>query len=89
MPEACGEFTIMSEETIIALDASKVARIIRSLSRLYKIPLANAADLYYTSETAKLIEEGVADLQCRSENYLATLVWEESQEAGNASSSLK
>jgi hypothetical protein len=29
------------------------------------------------SETAGLIEDGVADLQCRSDKYLASLVWEE------------
>ncbi len=27
-----------------------------------------------------MIEDGVADLQCRSDKYLATLVWEEYSE---------
>ena len=37
-------------------------------------------DIYYNSETANLIEEGVADLHCRSDKYLAGEVWREYQE---------
>lgn len=44
---------------------------------LFNIPLQKATDIFYKSKTAELIEEGVADLQCRSDKYLATLVWEE------------
>ncbi|MDE6335529.1 MAG: DUF3791 domain-containing protein [Muribaculaceae bacterium] len=51
-----------------------------SLCELYKVSLKDATDIYYRSTTSDLIEEGVADLQCRSHKYLATLVWEEYQE---------
>lgn len=51
-----------------------------ALSELYGISLQEATDIYYQSETARLIEEKVADLHCRSEKYLATLVWEEHTE---------
>ena len=34
-------------------------------------------DIFYKSETASLIEDGVADLQCRSDKYLATIILEE------------
>ena len=47
------------------------------ISELFGVPKAQATELYYTSETASLIEDGVADLQCRSDKYLATLIWEE------------
>ncbi len=40
-------------------------------------PLQDATDIYYESETANLIEEGIADLHCRSDKYLATEVWME------------
>lgn len=36
--------------------------------------------LYHSSAVAVVIEEWVADLQCRSDKYLASLVWEEFQE---------
>lgn len=64
-------------ETDIALRATKNAGIIEALCELYNLSVVDAANLYYTSETSKLIEEHVADLNCRSNKYLATLVWEE------------
>ena len=67
----------MTEESKIALRATKITNIIMSLRDLYNLELKEATDMYYRSTTADLIEEGVADLQCRSNKYLATLVWEE------------
>lgn len=74
----------MTEESKTALRAAKVANIIISLCNLYRISLQEATDIYYRSITSDLIEEGVADLQCRSDKYLATLVWEEFQETGKS-----
>lgn len=37
--------------------------------------------MYYQSDASELIEDGVADLQCRSDKYLATLIWDEHQES--------
>lgn len=70
----------MTEESKVVLKASKVVNIIMSLCDLYNIPIKEATDIYYKSTTSSLIEEGVADLQCRSDKYLATLVWEEFME---------
>ena len=36
-----------------------------------------ATDIYYGSETSNLIEDGVSDLHCRSDKYLAEEVWNE------------
>lgn len=49
----------------------KIARIISLYSKIYDVSLEEATELYYKSETAKMIEEGVADLHCRSDRYLA------------------
>ena len=57
--------------------ATKVANVIMSLCEMYDLSMQDATDIYYRSETSRLIEEGVSDLQCRSEKYLATLVWDE------------
>lgn len=70
----------MSEESKQILRSAQCARIIASISELYGVSLDDATDIYYNSETANLIEEGVADLHCRSDKYLAEEVWREHQE---------
>ena len=69
----------MTEESKTALRATKTANIILSLCELYNLSIQTATDIYYKSTTAELIEDGVSDLQCRSEKYLASLIWEEFQ----------
>lgn len=72
--------TVMTEESRVTLRAKKVANIIMSLCKLYNLSLNHATDIYYRSPTSELIEEGVADLHCRSDKYLATLIWEDDVE---------
>ena len=67
----------MNEESKIALRANKVANIIISMCEMYNLSIQDATDVYYKSATSNLIEDGVADLQCRSDKYLASLVWDE------------
>jgi hypothetical protein len=43
----------------------------------------NATEIYIKSKTANLNEDGVADLHCRSDKYLAGEIWREFQENGN------
>lgn len=69
----------MTEESKVVLRAVKVANIIMSICELYHISVPKATDIYYESTTSDLIEDGVADLQCRSDKYLATIIWEEFQ----------
>lgn len=70
----------MTQESKLVIRASKCAKIIQAICKLYNVSLKEATDIFYRSETSALIDEGVADLQCRSEQYLATLVWEEHNE---------
>ena len=70
----------MTQESITVLRGEKVAKIIENISDRYSVSLDKASDIYYNSETAILIEEGVADLHCRSEKYLAQCVWDEYKE---------
>ena len=56
---------------------AKFARIITQISQMYGITLEKATDIFYNSETFELIQEGVADLHCRSDKYLATEIWNE------------
>lgn len=71
----------MTEESKMAFQASKSAKIIKSLCDLYGTSIQEATDMYYQSDMSELIEEGVADLQCRSDRYLATIIWDENQES--------
>lgn len=49
----------------------KYARIIELLSRQQSISLDSAMDLFYNSPVFHLIDKGVADMHCRSDQYLA------------------
>ena len=71
--------TTMSEESKQVLRSSQCARIIVCISEMFNVSLDKATDIYYNSETANLIEEGVADLHCRSDKYLASEIWREFQ----------
>jgi hypothetical protein len=75
----------MSEESKQILRSSQCARIIVCISEMFNVPLNKATDIYYSSETASMIEEGVADLHCRSDRYLAGEVWREFLESNNES----
>ncbi len=58
----------------------KIARIIETYAQMYDVSLEEAMETFYTSVTAQLIEERVADLHCRSDGYLAEELWLEVQE---------
>lgn len=70
----------MSDESKTVMRSAKCANIIMALCELYGLSLQESTDIFYQSDTAEFIEEGVADLQCRSDKYLASLIWEEFQE---------
>lgn len=44
------------------------------------ISLDEATDIFYSSETVNMIEEGISDLHCRSDKYLAEEIIGEHQE---------
>ncbi len=49
----------------------KYARIIQAFSEEAHITLDEALDFFYRSTTYQLIREGVSDLHCMSDGYLA------------------
>lgn len=70
----------MNEDSKQVLRSTQCARIILCISEMYGVSINEATDIYYNSETANLIEEGIADLHCRSDKYLAEEIWKEYQE---------
>ena len=65
------------DEAYHAILEAKYARIIEEISKMYSVPLDNAMDIFYNSDTLQLMEDGVADLHCRSDKYLAREIWNE------------
>lgn len=55
----------------------KYTRIILKFAEKADITLSDALDFFYRSETAVLISEGVSDLHCMSDEYLAEELTEE------------
>ena len=70
----------MNEDSTQFIKSARCARVIQMLSTMYGISLSEATDMYYNSETSNMIEEGVADLHCRSEKYLSEEIWKEVHE---------
>lgn len=79
-PETFRKYTNMTQESILTSRALKCANIIRAMCELSALSIQEATDIFYSSDTAGLIEEGIADLQCRSDKYLASIILEEQQE---------
>ena len=77
----------MTEVSKQIIHSEQCARLILCISEMAGVSIQEATDMFYESQTANLIEEGVADLHCRSDKYLATLVIEEYQEKKDARAS--
>ena len=64
------------EANRIILDM-KYARIIEIISQRLDISLQEAIDIFYTSPLFSLIDNGIADMHCRSDQYLAEEIIDE------------
>lgn len=65
------------DEAFRAILEAKYARIINEISTMHDIALEEAMDIFYNSPLLPLLEDGVADLHCRSDKYLAEEIWYE------------
>ena len=68
---------IVRDEARHAILEAKYARIISEISEMHNVTLEQAMDIFYNSPLLPLLEEGVADLHCRSDKYLAEEIWGE------------
>ena len=67
---------MMDDSKNIIIQA-KNARIIAILAGKFEGSLDKAMDVFYHSATAQMIQDGVADLHCRSDHYLAEEIYRE------------
>lgn len=58
----------------------KYARIIAAIAKMMHIDEILAMDIFYNSNTMQLINDGVGDLHCRSDLYLAEEIIREYKE---------
>ena len=65
------------DEAFHAILEAKYARIINEISNMYSVSLEEAMDIFYNSPLLPLLADGVADLHCRSDKYLAEEIWME------------
>ncbi len=61
------------EANRIILDM-KYARIIEILAKRLEVTHEKAMDIFYNSPDFELIDKGVANLHCRSDQYLAEVI---------------
>lgn len=61
----------MSDAGKQAVLQMKYARIIDAMAQLGGVTPEEAMDIFYNASLMPLIQEGVADLHCRSDEYLA------------------
>ena len=73
----------MHDEAYHAILEAKYARIINEISEMHSVSLEEAMDIFYNAPILPLIEEGIADLHCRSDKYLAEEIWREREETDN------
>ena len=71
------------DEAFHAILEAKYARIINEISEMHSVSLEEAMDIFYNSPLLPLLEEGIADLHCRSDKYLAEEIWREREEIKN------
>ena len=55
----------------------KYARVVECFSKKAGISIRNALDFFYHSQEYRLLQEGVSDLHCMSDDYLAEDLLEE------------
>lgn len=70
----------LGKQTILQM---KYARIIAAIAKMMNIDEKTAMDIFYNSDTMQLINDGVGDLHCRSDLYLAEEIIREYKDTHN------
>jgi len=65
-----------ANETLLQME---YARIMEQIAADLSISNVDATDLFYNSRTFQLISQGIADLHCRNDRYLAEEVERENE----------
>ena len=58
----------------------KYARVVALFAHSRKLSMDEALTFFYQSDLYPLLSQGISDLHCMSDTYLAELLWEEYKE---------
>lgn len=67
-------YNMEANKTILQM---KYARIVSIFAEQINLSLEDALDFFYESYVYRMMNEGIADMHCRSDGYLAELLKEE------------
>ncbi len=67
-------YNMEANKTILQM---KYARIVSIFAEQVDMSLEDALDFFYESYVYRMMNEGIADIHCRSDGYLAELLKEE------------
>ena len=59
---------MQADKTLLQM---KYSRVVALFAEQQNIPMEEALDFFYHSETYQELREGIADLHCRSDQYVA------------------
>lgn len=59
----------------------KYARVIQQFAEISNLSIEDALDFFYRSTTYQLIHEGISDMHCMSDSYLAEELLNEYRES--------
>ena len=59
---------MLANETLLQ---KKYARIVKLYSEKYNVTIEEALDIFYNSLTYRLMREGISDMHCMSDLYIA------------------
>ena len=76
----CIDKPMEANKTVLQM---KYARIVSLFSKKTGMPLEDALSFFYNSTTYEFISEGVADMHCRSDEYLVDELIMEYEESKN------
>ena len=62
---------IMTASTMMTPEQSFFAHVIEAYAELAGVSLREAFDVFYTSNVYREIRDGISDMHCRSDGYLA------------------
>lgn len=63
-----------ANKTILQMKYARVVKLFAELSGLY---LEDSLEVFYDSYLYKMMSEGIADMHCRSDQYLVNLLMDE------------
>lgn len=70
-----------ADKTVLQM---KYARVVKLFAEQAAVSLEDSLEIFYDSYVYRMMNEGIADMHCRSDGYLAALLVDEWRSVSNA-----